>query len=63
MNKNLHYQSDEDGNNQSSSPYSVETKLGLGDYYILDIISAGTGATSSDRMSFDPEATLYWHEK
>lgn len=63
MNKNLHYQSDEDGNNQSSSPFSVETKLGLGDYYVLDIISAGTGATSSDRMSFDPEATLYWHEK
>lgn len=63
MNKNLHYEGDEDGNNYQSSPYSVETKLGLGDYYIIDIISAGTGATSSDRMSFDPEATLYWHER
>lgn len=63
MNKNLTYEGEENGGQYQSSPYSVDTKIGLGDYYIVDIISAGTGATSADRMSFDPEATLYWHEK
>lgn len=63
MNKNLHYEGEEAGGKYGSSPYSVNTKFGLGDYYVVDIISAGTGALDSDRMSFDPEATLYWHEK
>lgn len=63
MNKNIRYDDDESGGKYTGNAYSVDSKVGMGDYYVIDIISAGTGATSSDRMSFDPEATLYWHEK
>lgn len=63
MNKNLHFDDDEAGDANSSKAYSAEGRKGMGDYYIVDIIAAGTGSTSTDRLSFQPEATLYWHEK
>jgi len=63
MNANLTYDEDEVGDTTNSDSYSVDSKRGMGDYYIVDIISAGSGSTTADRMSFDPEATLYWHEK
>lgn len=64
MNKNLVYNDDEVGENESDTSYfSVEDKRGMGDYYVLDIIQAGTGATTTDLMRFDCNSTLYWHEK
>jgi len=63
MNKNLVYDDEEDGLEEDSVNLSSSGKAGMGDYYVVDIISAGTGSTASDLMSFDPEATLYWHEK
>lgn len=63
MNSNLRYEEDESGDDYTGNAYSVDSKIGMGDFYVIDIISCGTGATTSDRMSFDPEATLYWHEK
>lgn len=63
MNKNLHYDETEFGDKQVGSGWSVTGKQGMGDYYIVDLIRAGTGGTTSDFMTFQPEATLYWHEK
>ncbi|QJI53415.1 MAG: capsid protein [Gemycircularvirus ansal1] len=63
MNKNLVYDDDEDGSKEAESLFSTQGKAGMGDYYVLDIISAGTGATTSDQMTFNPSSTLYWHER
>ncbi|AXB22623.1 capsid protein [Alces alces faeces associated genomovirus MP84] len=63
MNSNLVYDDDELGGAEAARPYSIGGKQGMGDYYVMDIFQAGVGATSSDLLSFLPQATLYWHEK
>lgn len=63
MNKNLNFNDDEVGDGDLSNRYSAFGKKGMGDYYVVDFIKAGTGGTTADLMTFEPEATLYWHEK
>ncbi|AMH87680.1 capsid protein [Pteropus associated gemycircularvirus 3] len=63
MNKNLVFDDDESGDSEIVGRYSNIGKQGMGDYYVIDIIAAGTGSSSADQASFQPEATLYWHEK
>lgn len=63
MNKNLRYADDELADTEVPSLFSTGGRAGMGDMYVVDIISAGTGSTSADQMSFEPSATLYWHEK
>lgn len=63
MNKNLVYDDDESGESTSSRIFSVGGKQGMGDYYVMDFFFPGIGASSSDSISFNPNATLYWHEK
>lgn len=63
MNKNLVYDDDENGAAELSSYTSTTAKPGMGDYYIIDIVVPGLGAAGTDLISFDSQATLYWHEK
>lgn len=63
MRKNLIYDDEEAGESKQSSYYSVDSKLGMGDYYVLDIIQPGTGGTSTDLLLLSATSTLYWHEK
>lgn len=63
MNKNLQYDEDEAGTTEGSAYFSVQDKRGMGDYYVVDIIQAGTGATTSDLMRLTFNSTLYWHER
>lgn len=63
MNKNLRYDDDESGDREVTSFFSTDSKEGMGDYYIYDIIRAGLGGTTSDLMSMAFNSTLYWHEK
>lgn len=63
MNQNLVYDDDEVGQNKTPSYYSVGGKPGMGDYYVVDLFQPGKGASSSDLLSFSPQATLYWHER
>ncbi|UJO02118.1 Cap [Molossus molossus associated gemycircularvirus 3] len=63
MNKSLLYDDDESGIGETTSYDSVTSKPGMGDYYVLDIFSAGTGGTSTDLLRIDATSTLYWHEK
>jgi hypothetical protein len=63
MNKNLVYDDDETGDSESTSYSSVDSKPGMGDYYVLDIIQAGTGGTTGDAILVQANSTLYWHEK
>lgn len=63
MNKNLQYDEDENGEQETSTYFSVNDKRGMGDYYVLDIIQAGTGGTVNDLMRLTYNSTLYWHER
>lgn len=63
MNKNLVYDDDELGAGEVTNDFSVTSKAGMGDYYIVDIFRARIGAAATDQLSINPQATLYWHEK
>ena len=63
MNKNLVYDDDETGVAEYSSHFSVNSKAGMGDYYIMDIFTAGLNATSTDQINVYANSTMYWHEK
>jgi len=63
MNHNLVYDDDEDGGGEHADQYSVQGKLGMGDYYILDYFRPRDGSGSDNHLSFAPQATLYWHER
>lgn len=63
MNKTLRYGDDETGNDETSSYYCAPGNLGMGDYYVVDMFSAGPSGVVGDQLKFEPEATLYWHER
>lgn len=63
MKHNIVYDDDEAGSGEQSSLFSVDSKQGMGDYYVVDIIQAGVGGTSSDLLTMNATSTLYWHEK
>nr|QTE03660.1 MAG: capsid protein [Gemygorvirus] len=63
MNSNLVYDDDENGGGENVSFFSVQGKAGMGDYMIVDYFQPRTGSATTNRLSFNPSATLYWHEK
>lgn len=63
MNKNLVYDDDENGATESSNDFSVTSKAGMGDYYVVDIFRPRLGGATNNQLSINPQATLYWHEK
>jgi len=63
MNHTLEYDEDEFGGVQGLGDLSSATRSSMGDYYVLDIFQPSIGATSDEQLVFDPEATLYWHER
>lgn len=65
MNKNLHYDDEENGGVVTGQGPSARTKAGMGDYYIVDFFNcpAPQGTGSSSVLEWSPSASLYWHEK
>lgn len=65
MNKNLHYDDEENGGYITSTGASSRTKAGMGDYYVVDFMNcpAPQQAGSASTLDWSPSASLYWHEK
>ena len=63
MNSNLRYEDDETGASTTTKYMSVDSKIGMGNYFVVDIFNNGAGGTSSDVIRIDSNATMYWHEK
>lgn len=63
MGKTLAYDDDESGASMTTNYKSVDSKVGMGDYYVLDFFRSRQAAPTSTRMVFNPSSTLYWHEK
>lgn len=61
FNRTFRYDEDENGQFQSSDYWSTSGK-GMGDVFVLDFFSNFIGGTSA-KFKFEPEATLYWHER
>lgn len=61
--KNLVYGDDEFGGGEGHNPWSVLSKSGMGDVFVYDMITPGTGSTVGDTLSMNFSSTLYWHEK
>jgi len=62
VNKNLVYGDEEIGGQVLSSPFSTNSRPGIGDIYIMDIFTSLSNNTA-DSMGFIPTATMYWHER
>lgn len=63
MGKSLVYNDDEVGSSTKPSYTSTLSRAGMGDYYVVDIFRARYGSTATDNLLFQPQATLYWHER
>lgn len=62
LNKNMNYDDDERGKDESAQSYAAQGIGGLGDVYVYDMFECTTN-DSTFQLSFNPMATLYWHEK
>lgn len=63
MGHNIVYDDDETGGTEQTSYISVDSKAGMGDYYIYDIIQGGPNAAATDLLQINFCSSLYWHEK
>lgn len=63
MRSNLAYNDSENGGTDMSTRFSTYGRAGMGDYWIVDYLQPRGSSTGSSQLSFEPEATLYWHEK
>lgn len=64
LNKTLVYDDEENGVSMTPSPYSVTSKQGMGDVYILDLIEAASAVNpTTSVLQLDCSSTTYWHEK
>lgn len=61
--KNLVYGDDEAGGTENVQYYSTQSRAGMGDVIVMDYFLPRMGTTSANQLSFNPTATLYWHEK
>lgn len=64
MNKNMHYDDEENGGIVVGQGPAARIKAGMGDYYIVDFFNCPApqqGNTSY--LEWSPSASLYWHEK
>lgn len=61
FNKTFRYFEDENGQYQDSAHWSALGK-GMGDVFIIDLFSNFIGGATT-LLKFEPEATLYWHER
>lgn len=63
MNKTLYYEYDENGSFDVSFMTAAPGKRGMGDVYVYDLFQPHTFDEDGGSLEFNPNATIYWHEK
>lgn len=63
MRHTLMYDDDEKGGITEPIGWSTESRRGMGDYWVVDIIKPRVGSVSANQMLLNCESTLYWHER
>lgn len=61
MNHTFIYDEDERAGTQQQGTLSSMLKRSMGDYYIMDIMTCND--LNSETLLFNPNATIYWHER
>jgi len=60
--KRIVYADQEDGGGLDGSEHSAPTRNSFGDVFIYDLFEAAQLA-DGDKLFFEPQATVYWHER
>lgn len=64
LNKNIVYDEDESGASTPISYTSVNSKAGMGDLYVYDLVTLIIpSASGTSSVTFYPHGTFYWHER
>lgn len=63
FNKNLLYDDQEDGQGKVDSRWSVTSKVGMGDVFVIDFFRSVSTAGPTDLLTWASNATLFWHER
>lgn len=64
INKSIVYQDEENGTTMSVSPFSVNSKRGIGNVYVADFFECPVpNSTTTTTLTLDSEQTMYWHER
>jgi len=64
VNKTLVYDDEENGTIISPTPYAVDTKVGIGNIYVIDMFCCRAPInTTSTQIQIASTQTYYWHEK
>lgn len=62
VNHNIVYDDSQAGSDTAGNVHSVRSKIGFGDIYVMDFFECASG-NSADLLQFEPQASLYWHER
>lgn len=62
LNKTLIYGDDELGDDEVTNPFCASTNKTLGNIFIVDFFEPTIGGTGT-QINFNPQTTVYWHEK
>lgn len=62
LNKTMCYGDDELGDDDQSSPFCSLRPNNMGNIFIVDLFEPTVGTTGT-RINFNPQTTVYWHEK
>ncbi|WGD01135.1 MAG: capsid protein [Genomoviridae sp.] len=63
MESNIAYQEEQRGETMSDSSVSVTGRVGMGNYYVIDMFRKHGNNDDQSTLTFTPEATFFWHEK
>jgi len=61
--KTLQYNDEENGTSVAVSPYSVDSKIGIGNIFVADFFHCPAPAEPTDELSITSNSTYYWNEK
>lgn len=63
MNQNMVYDDEEDGGLQGESFFASNSRVGMGDYLVVDIFQPHAAAAATDLLKITSSSVMYWHEK
>lgn len=63
MEHNLAYQEEQAGESMTDHSVSVTGRVGMGNYYVIDMFRKHGNNDNDSTLTFTPEATFFWHEK
>lgn len=63
MESNLAYREEQYGETMTESAVSVTGRVGMGNYYVIDMFRKHGNNDDQSTLTFTPEATFFWHEK